>query len=81
MCLSKLYPTPLSFLCPPVLQSRVEAMVDELNSHKRAQRHPAAAAGGSEFINEKNRRYNAMLDKEIGKYSVDIKQSLERGTA
>ncbi len=57
-------------------------MVDELNSRKRAHRRPTAAdSGGSDFINDKNRRYNAMLDKEIGKYSIDIKQSLERGTA
>jgi len=34
-----------------------------------------------DYINEKNKRYNTVVERYYGKYTQDIKQSLERGTA
>lgn len=36
---------------------------------------------GVDYINEGNRRFNRLIEKEYGKYTVEIKQNLERGTA
>eukprot|EP00923_Selenidium_pygospionis_P006175 GHVN01010603.1.p1 GENE.GHVN01010603.1~~GHVN01010603.1.p1 ORF type:complete len:471 (+),score=90.36 GHVN01010603.1:923-2335(+) len=33
------------------------------------------------YINERNRHYNKKLERAFGKYSLEIKQNLERGTA
>ncbi|KAL3320724.1 pre-mRNA-splicing factor syf2 [Cichlidogyrus casuarinus] len=34
-----------------------------------------------DYINERNKRYNELLDRHYGKYTAEIKQNLERGTA
>jgi len=35
----------------------------------------------SDFINERNRKYNAKLERFYGEYTKDIRQNIERGTA
>lgn len=41
-----------------------------------------AAPGASvDHINEGNRAFNEKVERQWGKYTVDIKQALERGTA
>lgn len=34
-----------------------------------------------DYINERNRRFNKKLDRFYSKYTDDVKQDLERGTA
>lgn len=34
-----------------------------------------------DFINERNRKFNNKLERFFGKYTEDIKEDLERGTA
>jgi len=34
-----------------------------------------------DYINEKNKRYNDVIERYYGEYTAEIKQSLERGTA
>lgn len=34
-----------------------------------------------DYINERNKRYNELLERHYGKYTAEIKQNLERGTA
>lgn len=34
-----------------------------------------------DFINEKNRRYNEKVSRAFDKYTEDIRENLERGTA
>lgn len=46
-------------------------------SRKREQK----AGADVDFINEKNMRFNRKIDAAYGKYTTEIKQNLERGTA
>uniref|UniRef100_A0A0N4ZPC8 Pre-mRNA-splicing factor SYF2 n=1 Tax=Parastrongyloides trichosuri TaxID=131310 RepID=A0A0N4ZPC8_PARTI len=46
--------------------------------HRRRTFDPDATV---DYINEKNRKYNAKLERYYGEYTKDIKESLERGTA
>lgn len=84
LCLLSLVrtPSPVS-----LLQRRLEALVDDMAKadEKRGQWHRRRAVvegeGGVDYINDANRRFNAKIDTKLGKYSVDYKQALERGTA
>ena len=40
-----------------------------------------ALARGIDYINERNMQFNKKIDRFYGKYTTDIKQNLERGTA
>ncbi|KAI1730910.1 SYF2 splicing factor domain-containing protein [Ditylenchus destructor] len=46
--------------------------------HRRRMFDPEAPI---DFINERNRRFNQKLERYFGKYTEDIKEDLERGTA
>ena len=46
--------------------------------HRRRAYDPDADV---DFINERNRKFNKKVDKYYGKYTAEIKQNLERGTA
>lgn len=68
------------------LQGGVERMVAELKKRDEGRRkwHRRRAVGedsGGPHISESNRRFNDRLDRHMGKYTVDIKQALERGSA
>jgi cyclophilin family peptidyl-prolyl cis-trans isomerase len=61
-------------------------MVDELASTdarrgKFHRRRGVNEDAGVDYINEQNRRFNRNVDREYNKYTVEIKQNLERGTA
>lgn len=47
--------------------------------HRKRSGGADAAAGG--YISRENRLFNARLEKDMGRYSADVKQALERGTA
>lgn len=46
--------------------------------HRRRMVDPDAPI---DFINERNRKFNHKLERYFGKYTEDIKEDLERGTA
>ncbi|KAL7055858.1 hypothetical protein AAHC03_022532 [Spirometra sp. Aus1] len=53
-------------------------------SEKRApysRRRAFDADADIDYINERNKRYNELLERHYGKYTAEIKQNLERGTA
>jgi hypothetical protein len=67
------------------VQAGLERLTAEMqrDEERRAKFHRrrADAGGSAGFISEDNRRYNAKVDRELGKYTVEVKQALERGTA
>ncbi|EGD81300.1 hypothetical protein PTSG_11337 [Salpingoeca rosetta] len=61
------------------LVTDVEAQIEKKKKFRR--RRAVYKHGDIDYINEKNRVYNEKLEKYYGKYSKDIKDSFERGTA
>jgi pre-mRNA-splicing factor SYF2 len=66
--------------------ARVDAMVAELDKQgqKRREFHRRRAFKEEKditFINEANRKFNKQLEKQYGKATAAIKESLERGSA
>jgi len=47
----------------------------------KTRRDPVYTDSAVDYINEKNRKFNRDLEKYYGKYTKDIKDSFERGTA
>jgi cyclophilin family peptidyl-prolyl cis-trans isomerase len=62
---------------------RVSSHVVELEEARRnrKKRTRGMAGGDTDFINESNAKYNRIVDKAYGKYTSEIKQNIERGTA
>ena len=77
----------LSAAAPAPHPERLAALVGELEAQeaKRSKFSRRRAVdedvGGGAFINEPNRAYVTSLAKATDKYTVGIKQALERGTA
>lgn len=46
-------------------------------SRRRAEK----AGADVDFINDRNMRFNRKIERFYGKYTTEIKQNLERGTA
>lgn len=67
------------------LQAGADRLVASLKraEERRANFHRRRVVNDTEVdsINEANRRFNKKIDTKLGKYSIEIKQSLERGTA
>lgn len=64
----------------------IDRMVDDLNAqvekrHKFSRRRRFDDDADIDYINEKNMRFNKNLERFYGKYTAEIKQNLERGTA
>lgn len=67
-------------------QAALNRMVEEMKereerSKKFSRRRRHMQGEDVDFINERNRFFNKKLDRAFGKYTVEIKQNLERGTA
>jgi len=43
--------------------------------------HRRRAATSTQHISDSNRRFNERVEKQFGKYTVEIRQAVERGTA
>jgi hypothetical protein len=69
---------------PSFLQAGVMRMTGELADKDAGaaswKRRRAVDESGGEHINEHNRRVALAIEAKLGKYAVDIKQALERGT-
>ncbi|XP_049849140.1 pre-mRNA-splicing factor syf-2-like [Schistocerca gregaria] len=64
----------------------VEEMVQELQQQQKRRekyhrRRPYKGERDITYINEENKRFNQQLEKHYGKFTSEIKDSLERGTA
>ncbi|VDM31643.1 unnamed protein product [Hydatigera taeniaeformis] len=64
----------------------VERMVNTLKEQEKkkavySRRRAFDPDADIDYINERNKRYNELLDRHYGKYTAEIKQNLERGTA
>jgi len=65
---------------------RVDEMVNELKSQevrrsKFSRRRPWLEDSDIDYINERNRKFNLKAERAYGKYTQQIKESLERGTS
>ena len=64
----------------------IKRMVDDLIERKEKKKHFSRRRFRDDnkdvdYINEGNAKHNAKLEKYYGKYTQEIKQNLERGTA
>jgi len=48
---------------------------------KYSRRRPFDEDADIDYINERNMKFNKKLERFYGKYTAEIKQNLERGTA
>lgn len=67
----------------PEAIERLSKQIIEQDAKRPAysRRRPFDADADIDYINERNKRYNELLDRHYGKYTAEIKQNLERGTA
>ncbi|THD25963.1 Pre-mRNA-splicing factor syf2 [Fasciola hepatica] len=68
---------------PPEVVERLAKQIIEQAAKRPSysRRRPFDADADIDYINERNKRYNELLDRHYGKYTAEIKQNLERGTA
>lgn len=67
-------------------KEKIDLLVDDLNKkmekrNKFSRKRNLDDSQDVDYINEKNRRFNDVLEKFYGKYTAGIKQDLERGTS
>ncbi|CAI9718575.1 Hypothetical predicted protein [Octopus vulgaris] len=67
-------------------EKAVDRMVNDLEKQinkreKYSRRRPYDEAADIDYINERNMKFNKKLERFYGKYTAEIKQNLERGTA
>jgi len=71
---------------PKTPEENIDKMVNELNERqlKRAEfsrRRKHYDDRDIDYINERNKKFNQKIERAFGKYTVEIKGNLERGTA
>ncbi|KAJ6226855.1 pre-mRNA-splicing factor syf2 [Anaeramoeba flamelloides] len=59
----------------------VKEFTKNKNKKRRRNSKKSSLKNGITYINEGNRKFNERIEKAFGKYTVEIKESLERGTA
>jgi len=57
----------------------LEKQIEKRNKYSRRRMHDEEA--DIDYINERNMKFNQKLERFYGKYTAEIKQNLERGTA
>ena len=67
-------------------EAAVNRMVGDLEQQyakrsKFSRRRPFDIDADIDYINERNRAFNKKIERYYGKYTAEIKQNLERGTA
>eukprot|EP01125_Pyxidicula_operculata_P014856 TRINITY_DN5000_c0_g1_i1.p1 TRINITY_DN5000_c0_g1~~TRINITY_DN5000_c0_g1_i1.p1 ORF type:complete len:226 (+),score=72.30 TRINITY_DN5000_c0_g1_i1:471-1148(+) len=67
-------------------EERLKAMVTELSEQEKrrekfSRRRTWVEDADIDFINESNRKYNQKIKRAFDKYTVEIRENLERGTA
>jgi len=76
----------ISGSAPPVREAALNRLVDSLHAQalKRSNFHRHRTEideGDVDFISDANAKYNKSLSRAFDKYTLEIKQSLERGSA
>ncbi|TGZ84266.1 SYF2-domain-containing protein [Ascodesmis nigricans] len=73
----------LGFVENKPTKEAVDRLVKDLQKaeDKRMARRKETDDGDVSFINDKNKKFNAKLERAYGKYTKDIKDNFERGTA
>ncbi|KER32200.1 hypothetical protein T265_01635 [Opisthorchis viverrini] len=67
---------------PEAVERLAKRVQDEAAKRPAYSRRRAFDADADiDYINERNKRYNELLERHYGKYTAEIKQNLERGTA
>nr|CDS30745.2 pre mRNA splicing factor syf2 [Hymenolepis microstoma] len=71
---------------PETSREAVERLAETLKEEERkkssfSRRRAFDPDADIDYINERNKRYNELLERHYGKYTAEIKQNLERGTA
>ena len=61
------------------LAKDTQAQIDKREKYSRRRMHDDDA--DIDYINERNMKFNQMLERFYGKYTKEIKDNLERGTA
>eukprot|EP01033_Poteriospumella_lacustris_P015328 gene15328-10962_t len=71
-----------SSVSPEALERLRSDVLERENARKKfSKRRLGENSGDVDFINEKNRQFNKKLRGAFDKYTVEIRQNLERGTA
>lgn len=81
-----LCPCACSQYLPPCAQTALERVAEEIKERDRAaqkwSRHRTFMEEEDiDYINEQNRHFNRKLKRNFDKYTVEIRQNLERGSA
>ncbi|KAA0191708.1 Pre-mRNA-splicing factor syf2, partial [Fasciolopsis buskii] len=67
---------------PEVVERLAKQIIEQAAKRPSySRRRPFDADADIDYINERNKRYNELLERHYGKYTAEIKQNLERGTA
>ncbi|PKI52455.1 hypothetical protein CRG98_027147 [Punica granatum] len=71
---------------PKVSEDRIEKMVKELNNREEkrksfSRRRKFHEEKDIDSINDRNEHFNKKIERAFGKYTLEIKNNLERGTA
>lgn len=71
---------------PKTSEDKIEKMVKELNDRAEKQksfsrRRKYRDEKDIDSINERNEHFNKKIERAFGKYTLEIKNNLERGTA
>lgn len=70
-----------SSLCHTVFTDCVRCFFRISKRAKYSRRRPFDEDADIDYINERNMKFNKKLERFYGKYTAEIKQNLERGTA
>ena len=67
-------------------EASVNRMVEDLGQRyakrgKFSRRRAFDVDADIDYVNERNRAFNKKIDRYYGKYTAELKQNLERGTA
>jgi len=66
---------------PENLQKLTAHIQEREQSREKFSRRRQAAGGGVDYINDRNAEFNKKIKRSFDKYTVEIRQNLERGTA
>ena len=71
---------------PDLPEANINRMVRELNASQVSRYNFSRRRAHNEdkdvdYINERNKKFNEKLERAYNKYTVEIRQNLERGTA
>lgn len=83
-----IWPTCVSFVvqAPKISEDKIDKMVKELKDREEkrksfSRRRKFHEEKDIDSINDRNEHFNKKIERAFGKYTLEIKNNLERGTA